>query len=313
MDLKRLRTFVAVAEHGTVCRAAEMLNITQPALSRQIGSLEHEFGFALFERSGRRLALTPRGEQLLADCRSILARVASLRERAQALRRGDIKMLKVTASALTIEAMFPSFLHLYAERVPSVRVALVEADAAEHLTLLERGAAHLAVNVINNIQVDDNRFASHVLPPFQMLAASTRPLAAQADGDAIDIRQLQDHSLLLLNRSYATRNVFDAACQVAGIRPTIFAESAAPHVLLELAAAGHGIAIIPSVLQHEVSKLRVTRVTYRGDPLHLKVAVLWDRHRTLPHYAQEFSALLEEHVREMFPVVRRPERLVIVR
>jgi LysR family nitrogen assimilation transcriptional regulator len=93
MDLKRLRTFVTVAEHGTVSKAAAVLNITQPALSRQIGSLEYEFGFALFERSGRRLLLTPRGEQLLADCRSILARAASLAERAQALRRGDIKVL----------------------------------------------------------------------------------------------------------------------------------------------------------------------------------------------------------------------------
>lgn len=311
MDLKRLRTFVTVAEHGTVSKAAEMLNITQPALSRQIGGLEHEFGFELFERSGRRLVLTPRGEQLLSDCRSILARVASLGERAQALRRGDIKVLKVAGSALTIEALFPSFLHLYAERVPSVRVALVEADAAEHLTLLERGDVHLTVNVINNIQLDENRFASHALPPFQMIAASARSLQG-GDADAIDIRQLQDHSLLLLNRSYATRNVFDAACQIAGIRPSIFAESAAPHVLLQLAAAAHGVAILPSILQRDTGKLNVKRVTYRGDPLHLKLAVLWDRHRTLPHYAQEFSALLEEHIRERFPA-RRAERLVIVR
>jgi len=51
MDLKRLRTFLAVAEHGTVSKAAEVLHITQPALSRQISSLEHEFGFELFEPS----------------------------------------------------------------------------------------------------------------------------------------------------------------------------------------------------------------------------------------------------------------------
>jgi DNA-binding transcriptional LysR family regulator len=311
MDFKRLRTFVTVAEHGTVSKAAEMLNITQPALSRQIGGLEHEFGFELFERSGRRLVLTPRGEQLLSDCRSILACVASLGERAQALRRGDIKALKVAGSALTIEALFPSFLHLHAERVPGVRVALVEADAAEHLNLLERGGAHLAVAVINNIQLDDNRFASHVLPPFEMIAASARSLRT-GDGDAIDIRQLADHSLLLLNRSYATRHVFDAACQIAGIRPSIFAESAAPHVLLQLAEAGHGVAIIPSILQRDARMLNVRRVTYRGDPLHLKLAVLWDRRRTLPHYAQEFSALLDEHIRATFPA-RRPEKLVIVR
>ena len=55
--------------------------------------------------------------------------------------------------------------------MPGVRVTLVEADPDEHLNLLERGDAHFAVNVINNMQVDDNRFASYVLPPFQMVAA----------------------------------------------------------------------------------------------------------------------------------------------
>ena len=84
MDLKRLRTFVAVAEHGTVSKAAAVLNITQPALSRQISALEHDFGFELFERSGRCLVLTPRGEQLLGSCRSLLACAAKLHRRAGA-------------------------------------------------------------------------------------------------------------------------------------------------------------------------------------------------------------------------------------
>ena len=65
MDLKRLKSFVAVAEQGTVSKAAHLLRITQPALSRQIGALEQEIGFKLFARAGRRLALTARGEQLL--------------------------------------------------------------------------------------------------------------------------------------------------------------------------------------------------------------------------------------------------------
>ena len=102
MDLRQLRTFVAISEHGTVSQAARVLHITQPALSRQIDGLEAEFGFELFERVGRRLRLTAQGEQLLGDCRSLLACAGALRERAQALRRGDIKVLKVAASALTI-------------------------------------------------------------------------------------------------------------------------------------------------------------------------------------------------------------------
>ena len=70
MDIKRLKSFVTVAEQGTVSKAANLLRITQPALSRQISGLEQEIGFELFAREGRRLTLTARGEQLLDDCRS---------------------------------------------------------------------------------------------------------------------------------------------------------------------------------------------------------------------------------------------------
>ena len=104
-------------------------------------------------------------------------------------------------------------------------------------------------------------------------------------------------------------------CQIAGVRPNIFAESAAPRVLLQLAEAGHGVAVIPSILQHDFGKLRVCTVTYRGDPLLLKLAVLWDRMRTLPRHAQEFSELLAEHIRATFPGRRgaAPNRLALVR
>ena len=68
MDLKRMRTFVAVAERGGVSRAALLLRITQPALSRQIRDLQEELGFKLFERLGRRLSLTGEGEEFLSVC-----------------------------------------------------------------------------------------------------------------------------------------------------------------------------------------------------------------------------------------------------
>ena len=65
MELRRLRTFVAVAELGTVSKAALRLRITQPALSRQIMDLQQELGFRLFDRVGRGLTLTAEGEQFL--------------------------------------------------------------------------------------------------------------------------------------------------------------------------------------------------------------------------------------------------------
>lgn len=303
MDLRRLKTFVTVAEHGTVSKAAEVLHITQPALSRQIGALEQELGFKLFARAGRRLALTARGEQLLDDCRLLLGQADTLTERAGALRRGDIKVLKLAASALTIEALFPDFLHRYAQAFPGVRLTLLDADGAEHLDLLERGEAHLAINVVNVIHVGDHRFASHVLPAFQLLAACAPSLDVEP-GDAIDLRKVVQHPLLLLDQSYATRNVFDGACKVAGVKPHVLLECGSPHALVALAEAGHGMAIIPSLLRSDPARLRIMHVTHRRAPLEIPLAVLWDKRRTLPQHAEGFADLLAAHIRGVFPILR---------
>src|SRR4051812_50044529 len=88
MDLKHLRTFVTVAEARTVSKASLILHISQPALSRQVSNLEQEFGLKLFERIGRRLVLTPVGEQLMEDCRHLLGQAVALGERVGLMRRG---------------------------------------------------------------------------------------------------------------------------------------------------------------------------------------------------------------------------------
>src|SRR5262245_37202768 len=207
MDLRRLRTFVMVAEHGSVSKAAEVLRITQPALSRQIGGLEQDLGFSLFERVGRRLVLTPQGEQFLGDCRSLLAHAGTVRERADALQRGDIRVLRVAASAPAVEAVFPTFLSRYSELVPGVQLTVVEEDdPAEHLNMLDRGQVHLAVNVTNFVTADE-RFDSYQLPSFHVLAACA-PAMGLAPGDTVDIRRLAEHPLLLPKVSFATRTIF---------------------------------------------------------------------------------------------------------
>src|SRR5215211_2839759 len=80
------------------------LRISQSALSRQIADLEYECGFKLFDRIGRRLFLTTRGDQLLADCRGVLAQMGSLAERVELLKRGDSGVLKVAAPPQTMES-----------------------------------------------------------------------------------------------------------------------------------------------------------------------------------------------------------------
>jgi DNA-binding transcriptional LysR family regulator len=86
------------------------------------------------------------------------------------------------------------------------------------------------------------------------------------------------------------------------MRPNIRLASHAPHTLLALAEAGHGVAIIPSQLQTDRYDLRIVRVTYRGKPLREPLAMLWDRRRPLPRYAIAYCEMLRDYVREIFPI-----------
>ena len=303
MDLRRFRAFVAVADQGTVSHAAEVLHVTQPALSRQITGLERKLGFRLFARVGRRLVLTELGEQLLGEARILLSHVAALGERAQALRTGELEILNVAASALTLEALFPSFLRRYAEAIPDVRLNLMEAHAHQHLAMLERGEAHLSVNVANAVPVDPLRFASYLLPQFHVLAACARSFDI-APGDTIDIRRLAEYPLLLSKATNATRSLFDAACRIAHVRPNIRLESDAAHAVLALAEAGYGVAVIPSILRPDHRIMRSFRVTHARKSLDIDLAVIWDKRRTLPHYARQFSELLADHILVAFAGAR---------
>src|SRR5262245_14517215 len=119
MDLHHLRTFVTIADAGGVGRAAERLNLSQPAASRQIQGLEAELGVRLLDRIGRRLRLTSQGEDLLRRSRQLLADAGSLRERARALAAGHTGVIKIGATPPMIETVLTSFLPRYRQRHPS--------------------------------------------------------------------------------------------------------------------------------------------------------------------------------------------------
>jgi len=302
MDLRRLRTFVAVAELGTVSKAAVRLRIGQPALSRQIGDLQQELGLRLFDRVGRGLALTAEGKQLLADCRRVMTDLDAVREHAEVLRRGDRGVLKIAAPPHTIESVLARFLPQYAERFPNVNVELIEALGAEQTAMLERGEIHVGIR----LEQGGPRFESRVLPPAEALAACATSLELGNAG-SIDIGRLASYPLLLLDPGYSIRRLFDAACRLADVEPNVLLESRAPHTLLALAEVGQGVAIIPSLQRTDRYTLRIVRVTHSRKPIRERVAIQWDRRRRLPSYAVAFCETLAEYMHTILPITHPTE------
>jgi DNA-binding transcriptional LysR family regulator len=177
---------------------------------------------------------------------------------------------------------------------------LTEALGHEQLTLLERGEIHFG---IRHDQHSDRRFGSRALPADEVLAACAMSLQL-GSASMIDIGRLVRHPLLLLDSGYSVRKMFDAACRLAGVEPKVLVESRAPHTLLALAEAGHGVAIIPSILATDRYILRIVRVVHRREPLREGLIIQWDKRRPIPSYTESFCDLLAEHMSEVLPITQ---------
>jgi DNA-binding transcriptional LysR family regulator len=306
MDLRHARTFVTVAELGTVSKAALRLRIAQPALSRQLMDLEQQLGLQLFDRVGRRLLLTGEGEQLLAGCRALLNFANAVTEQAELLRHGDTGVLKIAGSPQHIESVLSQFLHRYAERYPGVQVKISEGTGSDILVLLERGEIHLGQNLLHAVKLDERHYGSIPLGSVELLAVChpSMPLGPRRN---IEVARLADHPLLLMDGGFGFRRAFDAASRMAGLKPTIRFESRNPHTLLALAEAGHGVAIVPSQLQCHRYQVRIVGLTYRGRSLREPLTISWDKRRPLPRFATDYCAMLAAYMREIFPISRATE------
>jgi DNA-binding transcriptional LysR family regulator len=226
--------------------------------------------------------------------------MGSLAEHVKSLKRGDAGVLKVAAPPQTIESVLATFLPRYSKSFPDVHVKLIEALGMEQVPLLERGDVHLG---IRHDQGVNPSFESFALPFDDVLAGCARSFRVGRNG-LIDIVALASYPLLLPDSGYSVRRLFDAACRVADVQPEILLESRAPHTLLAFAEAGHGVAIVPSVLRTDRYLLRIARVTHRRKPLRDRYVIQWDKRRPMPSFAETFCAALAAYMREVLPITR---------
>lgn len=291
MDLRRLRTFVTVADLGTVSAAAVALRIAQPALSRQLQDLQPEFGVTLFEQVGRRLRLTAEGAELLPSCRALLDGSAALLDHGRALTEGDRGELRVGATPHTIASVFAGFLRDFAKARPHVRIRPIEAGGVTQVEMLRRGELHVAVG---SHGAEDTELIVHGLSPVPVVLVFD-PRAVTGLPARPEMRDLARRPVLLLNQGYGTRKIFDAACRIARVAPEPMMESASGETLLALARAGQGIAVLSASTRIELRGLRVATVRLSSRVLASHFAVMWHRTRRLPAYSDTFDALMARH------------------
>ena len=139
MDLHQLKTFVAVARERSITRAAEILHLSQPAVSAHIKAIEELLGLALFERTPRGMSLTREGERLLAKAEQTIAAHQDLVDEATRIKGRLAGKLRIGAGSNSNHAAIGKLITTLAERYPEVEVVLKHGTSAEILAAVRNG------------------------------------------------------------------------------------------------------------------------------------------------------------------------------
>lgn len=289
-ELRELQNFVAVAERLNVSSAAKAVNLSQPALSRQIQSLERKLGIPLFERIGKRLLLTAEGEDLLTHSSELLDRAQALANRAYGLEKGHAGLLRIAASPQTIAWLLSPTMAAFRAVHPDVNLAVSEAHNDGLIELVERGAVHLSIAClgVNNILVAHKLFTAQL---FAILPPGHRQLGAAS----LSIRDLASDNLLVMRRGFLTRHLFEQACAAHGVRPKILLESDSTHTLGSLAQDGNGVAIVSSSAQNTSEIMNAIPIVSNLCKTNADVSAIWNPNRYRPASLQAFIDLLIKH------------------
>lgn len=293
MDSRLYSGFIAVAELSSVTLAAQRLNLTQSALSRQIKALEASVGLKLFEKAGRGLRLTPAGEALKGRVDAVLSAERALRSLADDLKADQAGLLRIGACSQMIERYLPGFLPQWMAENAGIEIRLEDGGGPDLLERLRAGAVHLAVSAAPTVLPDG--IAQVPLGRLAFLAVARPELLPAGDGP-IDMADLLDRTILTLNRRHASREVFDAACRLLGRVPQIAMESYSPHSLFAMAEGGMGVAVVPSSAQRFGPGLRARPIALKGAAAEFSICALWNRRAPMPAYGHRFVEALSAHI-----------------
>jgi DNA-binding transcriptional LysR family regulator len=235
-----------VAENGGFGRAAQLLHVSQSAISEQIRDLEEELGAALFDRENRTIRLTPEGEQFLLDARGVLALAGKAATNVQRSLHGEIGTLTIGFFVGGTGKFFPAIIREFRHCFPDVQVGLVEmAPAMQHQGLLG-GAIDIAfTRAVQPAQAALLRSEHFLTEQLYGVMLKNHSLAKRRK---ISVRELAGERFVLNDRKYSPA-VFDKVitlCNEAGFSPRISATATVSSGVLALVEAGEGVAVLPA-------------------------------------------------------------------
>lgn len=281
MNARQIQYALALSESLNFSQVSEQLGITQPALSKQIQSLEKDLGVKLFERNHSPLVLTPAGEYFVRNARELLYKEEQMRKALERFRTGESGSLVIGVTPFRSLYMMPEIVKKVRKRYPGITVSLHEVPTYQLRKEAEEGKVDLAVV---NLPVDTSLLDVTPLEPDILVLAvhedMTEDLSISCNGnfEEVEFAQFRDLPFVVMSPERELRELFEKLCASAEFYPTIAAEVMGVTSAWNLAQAGVGATLLPLQFvhnQHLDSHIRLYAVK---NSIYARQPVLVTRH-----------------------------------
>jgi DNA-binding transcriptional LysR family regulator len=297
LTLRQLRLFDAVASHLNYSRAAEQMRVSQPAVSMQLQQLEADLGLQLLVKQGKKVTLSPAGEEVLRQTRRILNQVQIAEEVVAALHdtagaSGGLLHLGVVPTA---HYFAPKLLMAFAQAWPGVKFKLTVDRREAILAMLQEHQLDLAIAGYppSEADVEAQAFAQH---PHCIVAAANHPLAKKR---RIHWDALKDEPFIFREPHSATRQFFEHLLQAQSLQVRVSMELSGNETIKQAVMAGMGISFLSAhSFQIELEAGRLAVLHLEDMPKMLDWCLLQRRDSTLSGVNGAFrSFVLEQGAR----------------
>ena len=300
-----MKTFLAVAAQGGFHRAAEVLHVSQPAVSARIRALEDSLGASLFVRGGAKLVLTPAGKMLRPHAEHLLRAVAQARQAVHQLQPSAGGALRI-AAALSVSTYFlPDVLKLYQEAYPKTMVTVRAGNSKQVLAMVLDGEADMGVaRSINHPDVETTALRD------DPLVLTGHPRHPNARGVRVRLEQVESWPLILYDRGSSDWTLTQGLFRRAGLLPNVVLEVEGIEAAKRMVERRLGLGFLPRIaVAQELSRGALVAVKIvNAEPLHRSLDVIHRRDQPLTQEGEAFLTLLRTCARSLKSLPGEPVR-----
>jgi DNA-binding transcriptional LysR family regulator len=282
VELKELRSLLALSELGSISLAAEQLHLSPPAIHKQLKILEGDLGVSLYEKVGRRLQLTQAAEVLLPYLKELLAQYDSALSALQewkGMKRGIVR-IGTGPSAYVLPAILKKFRRAY----PAVEVLVETGNTPVLLDGLSRGSLDLALLVSADL-VEKQDYCVETAWDFELVMVSHQ----RQPPSHPRLADLRHHRFILFRKGSRMEEPIDRYFAANGLEPSVVMRFDNSEFIRSMVRAGMGVAMLPLwVVNRDVKERRLSLIRPAEPPLYSKIALVRRKSGFVPRPVQAF-------------------------